>query len=58
MANEVARMLSVNVRTVWRLRASGKLSAVQIPGTSATRFRQSDVASLIAQGAALGGGSR
>lgn len=58
IAKEVAAMLRVNTRTVWRLRASGKLPAVQIAGTSATRFRQSDVATLISQRVADAGESR
>lgn len=47
---EVASRLGVSQRLVWRLRASGKLPAVQIGRT--TRFRLSDVQRLIATGVA------
>lgn len=48
-AGEVAEMLAVSSRLVWRFRSEGKLPAVQIAG--ATRFRLSDVERLIEAGA-------
>lgn len=47
-ASEVAALLSVSTRLVWRLRATGELPAVTI-GRS-TRFRRSDVERIIAEG--------
>src|SRR5438105_3582356 len=41
-AIEVARHLGVGIRTVWKLKATGKLPAVTVLGT--TRFRTDDVA--------------
>ncbi|MFZ4576085.1 MAG: helix-turn-helix domain-containing protein [Phycisphaerales bacterium] len=40
-AGEVAEMLAVSARLVWRFRAEGKLPSVALAG--ATRFRLSDV---------------
>jgi excisionase family DNA binding protein len=48
-AHEVARMLAVCTRLVWRLRSEGELPAVRIAG-NATRFRLSDVRRLIQAG--------
>lgn len=45
---EVASKLGISQRLVWRLRASGKLPAVQLGG--ATRFRLSDVQRLMDSG--------
>lgn len=47
-ANQVAQMLAVSTRLVWRFRSEGKLPAIQIAG--ATRFRRSDVLKLMAGG--------
>jgi len=47
-AAEVAEMLAVSTRLVWRFRSEGKLPAVQIAG--ATRFRLSDVRKLMGGG--------
>lgn len=47
---DVAARLGISQRLVWRLRAMGKLPAVQIGRT--TRFRLSDVQRLIERGAA------
>jgi len=41
---EVARLLTVKPRTVWRLVATGRLPPpVRIPGLRATRWRRSEV---------------
>jgi predicted DNA-binding transcriptional regulator AlpA len=47
-ATEVAALLSVSTRLVWRFRAEGRLAAVQIAG--ATRFRLADVRRLMESG--------
>lgn len=47
-ATEVAQVLAISTRLVWRFRSEGKLPSVQIAG--ATRFRQSDVERLIVSG--------
>jgi hypothetical protein len=47
-AIEVAHHLRIGVRTVWKLKATGKLPAVNILGT--TRFRSEDVARLARDG--------
>jgi|GEM_PF-6184025 len=47
-ANEVAALLAVSTRIVWRFRSEGRLPAVRIAG--ATRFRLSDVRRLIESG--------
>ncbi len=47
-ANEVAQYLGVGVRTVWKLRATGRLESVSILG--ATRFRAADVDRLAREG--------
>lgn len=47
IAREVAELLRVHVRLVWRMRANGQLPAIKIAGTNATRFRQSDVEKLM-----------
>lgn len=47
-ANEVAQYLGVGVRTVWKLRATGRLESVSILG--ATRFRAADVERLAREG--------
>ena len=48
-AREVAMMLAISTRLVWRFRSEGKLPAVQMGG--ATRFRLSDVTRLVQSGA-------
>ena len=47
-AMQVAHFLGVGVRTVWKLKAMGKLPAVSILGT--TRFRAEDVKRLAREG--------
>jgi hypothetical protein len=47
-ALEVAQHLRVGIRTVWKLKATGKLPAVSILG--ATRFRVEDVARVAREG--------
>ena len=47
-AIEVAQHLRIGIRTVWKLKATGKLPAVNILG--ATRFRAEDVARLAREG--------
>jgi excisionase family DNA binding protein len=47
-AAEVAQRLGLGIRTVWKLRATGKLPAVRILG--ATRFCVEDVARLAQEG--------
>jgi hypothetical protein len=47
-ATEVAQHLRIGIRTVWKLKAIGKLPAVSILG--ATRFRVEDVARLAQEG--------
>ena len=51
-ANQVAQLLAVSTRLVWRFRSEGKLPAIQIAG--ATRFRRSDVLKLMAGGTSGG----
>jgi len=51
-AQEVATMLAVSTRLVWRFRSEGRLPAVQIAGS--TRFRASDVRRLIEEGTKRG----
>lgn len=46
-AKDVAQILRCSIRTVWYLRANGRLPAVKIPGTCATRFRLTDVELLM-----------
>lgn len=48
-APEVAEMLAVSTRLVWRFRSEGKLPSVKIAG--ATRFRLGDVRKMIEGGA-------
>lgn len=48
-ATEVAAILAVSTRLVWRFRAEGRLAAVHIAG--ATRFRLADVRRLMETGA-------
>ncbi|UCD76078.1 MAG: helix-turn-helix domain-containing protein [Phycisphaerales bacterium] len=47
-AAEVADVLRIGVRTVWKLRAAGKLPSVSILG--ATRFPAADVARIAREG--------
>jgi predicted DNA-binding transcriptional regulator AlpA len=47
-AGEVAEMLAVSSRLVWRFRAEGKLPSVSLAG--ATRFRLSDVKRFMQSG--------
>ena len=47
-APEVARYLGIGIRTVWKLRATGRLPSVGILGT--TRFRAADVERLAREG--------
>lgn len=47
-AMEVAQRLGVGIRTVWKLRATGRLPSVAI--FRATRFRASDVERLAREG--------
>lgn len=49
-AQQVAELLAVSTRLVWRFRSEGKLPSVKIAG--ATRFRSSDVRKLIDGGEA------
>jgi len=40
----VARLLSVSVRTVWKLTSTGELpSPIKLPGTRVVRWRRSEV---------------
>lgn len=48
-AIEVAQLLSVSTRTVWRLRDSGVLQAVRI-GRGLVRFRESEIQRLVRTG--------
>jgi predicted DNA-binding transcriptional regulator AlpA len=52
-AQEVAAILAVSPRQVWKFRSVGRLPAVQIAGS--TRFRASDVRRLIEEGTKGGG---
>ncbi|MFA6045870.1 MAG: helix-turn-helix domain-containing protein [Phycisphaerales bacterium] len=47
-AQEVAQMLAVSTRLVWRFRSEGKLPSVSI--ARATRFRLSDVKRFMQSG--------
>ena len=47
-ARDVADLCAVSTRQVWRWAATGVLSRVRLAG--ATRFRQSDVARIVASG--------
>lgn len=52
-ANEVAEMLAISTRLVWRFRSEGKLPVVKIAGAS--RFRLSDVQHLMESDRKQGG---
>lgn len=49
-AYEVAELLKVNVRTVWRWARSGRIRRVRIGGVS--RYRADDLVALLDSGAA------
>ena len=46
-ATEVARQLSISVRKVWRLVATGELPKPVKVGTRSTRIRQADVHAFV-----------
>ena len=48
-AQDVARLLAVSVRTVWRLRDAGDLPAPVRVGKHLLRWRRSDIESHISQ---------
>jgi excisionase family DNA binding protein len=48
--DEVAKVLGVSVRYVWRMGRTGRLPRIKPPGTRYVRFRQSDVEHYIESG--------